>query len=160
MPFEHERLEIYHLAVDFLALADEIVEQLPRGKNHIAVQLSRAALSIVNNIAEGAGKFSKPDKRRFYMIATGSATESAAMLDVCLRLQLLPPDRHQPAKQLLDRLVGKLVTLTKNLQPQEDASRGAKPHALRRLGARAGERERDREREGEGESPTRKTPTT
>ena len=84
MAFEHERLEIYHLAVEFLALADEIVEQLPRGKNHIALQLSRAALSIVNNIAEGAGKFSKPDKRRFYMIATGSATESAAMLETVL----------------------------------------------------------------------------
>ncbi|MBX3209932.1 MAG: four helix bundle protein [Labilithrix sp.] len=41
------------------------------------------------NLAEGAGKLSKPDKRRYYVTARGSATESAALLDVCLRLRLL-----------------------------------------------------------------------
>jgi hypothetical protein len=32
----------------------------------------------VNNLAQGAGRFSKPDKIRFYTTAIGSATESAA----------------------------------------------------------------------------------
>jgi four helix bundle protein len=43
----------------------------------------------VLNIAEGAGKLSKLDKRRYYMTARGSATESGALLDVCYRLKLL-----------------------------------------------------------------------
>lgn len=55
MPFDHERLEVYQVALDFFDLADEIVEQLPRGRGHLADQLSRASLSIVNNIAEVAG---------------------------------------------------------------------------------------------------------
>jgi len=29
----------------------------------------------VLNIAEGAGKFSRPDKRRYYLTAVGSTTE-------------------------------------------------------------------------------------
>jgi hypothetical protein len=65
MPFDHERLDVYQLALDFFDLADEIVEHLPRGRGHLADQLTRASLSIVNNIAEGAGKFSKGDKRRY-----------------------------------------------------------------------------------------------
>src|SRR6267142_107291 len=50
------------------------VTKFPRGRRHLADQLSRAATSIILNIAEGAGKFSGPDKQRFYTTAIGSAT--------------------------------------------------------------------------------------
>ena len=65
MPFDHERLDVYQVALDFLVLADDIVGRLPRGRGHLADQLSRASTSIVLNMAEGAGKFAKADKRRF-----------------------------------------------------------------------------------------------
>ena len=53
--FDHERLEVYQASVDFAARADEIAEQLPRGRSNLADQLSRASVSIPLNIAEGAG---------------------------------------------------------------------------------------------------------
>ena len=116
MPFDHERLDVYQLALEFFDLADALVEQLPRGRGHLADQLTRASLSIVNNIAEGAGKFSKGDKRRYYLAAMGSATESAAMLDVCLRRKLTTEEAHRTGKHLLDRIVAMLVKLATNLQ--------------------------------------------
>ena len=116
MPFDHERLEVYQVALEFFDLADELVEQLPRGRGHLADQLTRASLSIVNNIAEGAGKFSKGDKRRYYLTALGSSTESAAMLDVCLRRKLLTAEKHRLGKQLLERIVAMLTKLAKVLQ--------------------------------------------
>ena len=63
--------------------------------------------------AEGAGKFSKPDKRRYYLIAVGSTTESAASLDVCLRLKLVPPELHSDGKARLERIAAMLVRLAK-----------------------------------------------
>ena len=117
MPFDHERLDVYQLALEFFDLADEIIENLPRGRGHLADQLTRASLSIVNNMAEGAGKFSKGDKRRYYLSAAGSSTESAAMLDVCLRRKLMAEDSHRRGKMLLDRIVAMLVALAKSLQP-------------------------------------------
>ena len=114
MPLDHERLEVYQVALEFFDLADEIVEQLPRGRGHLSDQLARASLSIVNNIAEGAGKFSGPDKRRYYLIAAGSSTESAAMLDVCLRRRLITEDAHRRGKQLVERIVAMLVKLAKS----------------------------------------------
>ena len=63
-----------------------LLEHLPRGRRYLADQLQRAAVSIPLNIAEGAGEFSRKDKRRFYRIALRSATASAARLDVCRRL--------------------------------------------------------------------------
>jgi len=116
MAFDHERLEVYQVALDFFDLADRVVEQLPRGRGHLADQLTRSSLSIVNNIAEGAGKFSKADKRRYYLTATGSATESAAMLDICRRRNLIDDATHRSGKELLDHIVAMLVRLAKNLQ--------------------------------------------
>jgi four helix bundle protein len=117
MPFDHERLEVFQVALDFFDLADLVVEELRArgGRAHLADQLGRAALSIVNNLAEGAGKFSKPDKRRFYTIAIGSATESAAMFDVCLRRALIAIEAHGRGKQLLERIVAMLIKLCRAL---------------------------------------------
>ena len=115
MPFDHERLDVYQRALDFLGIADEIVEHLPRGRSHLADQLTRAATSIVLNIAEGAGKFSKADKRRYYLTAAGSTTESAAICDVCLRLDLITAEVHNTSKQLLERIMSMLVKLAKAL---------------------------------------------
>ena len=64
MDLDHERLAVYQLTLDFLVLASEIIEGLPRGRSYLSDQFGRASLSIVLNLAEGAG--SKPDKRRYY----------------------------------------------------------------------------------------------
>jgi four helix bundle protein len=96
MELDHERLDVYHLALDFLVMANGIIEALPRGRSHLADQFTRASTSIVLNLSEGAGKLSKPDKRRYYLTARGSATESAALLDVCHRLELIESVRHAP----------------------------------------------------------------
>jgi len=114
MPFAHEKLDVYNLALDFLVLADDVVEHLPRGRGHLADQLSRASTSIVLNIAEGAGKFSKPDKRRYYLIGAGSTTECAAILDVCLRLKLIVAETHTVGKAMLERIAAMLVKLAKS----------------------------------------------
>ena len=99
MELDHERLDVYHLALDFLVMANGIIEALPRGRSHLADQFTRASTSIVLNVSEGAGKLSKPDKRRYYLTARGSATESAALLDVCLRLELLDQSRHKAGRR-------------------------------------------------------------
>jgi four helix bundle protein len=108
---DHERLDVYHLALDFLVFANGLIESLPRGRSHLADQFTRASTSVVLNIAEGAGKLSKPDKRRYYLTARGSATESAALLDACLRLKLVEEATHTTGKEMVVRLVSMLIRL-------------------------------------------------
>ena len=92
--FDHENLDVYKAAIDFVALIDEIVENLPRGRGYLADQLQRAATSVPLNIAEGAGEFSGNEKARFYRIAKRSATECAAILHVCRRVGLVEEPRY------------------------------------------------------------------
>jgi four helix bundle protein len=82
--FDHEKLDVYKVAVEFVILSNEITEQLPRGKSYLADQLQRASSSISLNIAEGAGEFSSSEKCRFYRMAKRSATECAGILDLCV----------------------------------------------------------------------------
>jgi four helix bundle protein len=108
---DHEKLEVYRMAVEFIASADELVERLPLGRGYLADQLHRAALSVVLNIAEGAGKTSPVDKSGFYARARGSATECAAVLDVCLKLRLLDEESVRKNKSTLERIVQMLSKL-------------------------------------------------
>ena len=73
MQLDHEKLDVYRVAIEPVALADDIVEQMPRGRAYLADQLQRAATSVPLNI-EGAGEFSPKDKARFYRMAKRSAT--------------------------------------------------------------------------------------
>ena len=116
MELAHEKLDVYQLSLDFVVLANDVVEGLPRGRGHLAAQLARASTSEVLNLAEGAGKHSKPDKRRFYLTARGSATESAVLLDVCLRLNLLKPEQHQAGKEMVVRIVSMLIKLAQSCE--------------------------------------------
>ena len=111
--FDHERLDVYAVAIDFVVLANEVVERLPRGRGYLADQLQRAATSIPPNIAEGAGEYSRAEKARFYRIARRSATECAAVLDVAHRLRLVEEERYEAGRVLLLRVVPMLVKIAR-----------------------------------------------
>jgi len=104
-----QRLHVYQRAIEWLALATEIVEQIPRGHSQRADQLIRAAESVVRNIAEGAGRWSDADSPKHEKIARGEAMESAASLDVLKLRQLVQPSTYQRGIQWLESIVAMLT---------------------------------------------------
>lgn len=108
----HEKLDVYQCAIELLAQASQIVDRLPRGSATLADQLRRASLSIPLNIAEGAGKCSPSDKKRFYAIARGSTLECGAIIDCCLTLGLITSQTLQTIKPLIVRAAAMLSKLS------------------------------------------------
>jgi four helix bundle protein len=106
---DHERLVVYQLALEVHSLLSTLLPR--RGYRVLRDQLERASLSIVLNIAEGAGRSSGPDKRRFYVLARGSTTECAALLDVLRLRALVDLRRYASARSLLIRIVQMLSRL-------------------------------------------------
>ena len=89
MTFMFEKLDVYQKAVDFADQAASITEQFPRGYGYLSDQLNRAALSIAANPAEGNGRFTKADRRDFFIIGRGSAQECVPLLELAKRRGLI-----------------------------------------------------------------------
>jgi four helix bundle protein len=109
---DHEKLDVYRLAIQFVVLVDEIVDCLPRGRAYLADQLRRAGSSIPLNIAEGAGEFAPTEKTRFYRMAKRSATECSSILDILQHLNLIEEQHHTKARELLVRTIAMLIRMT------------------------------------------------
>ena len=109
----YEKLDVYQCSIQFLAIATELVTELPRGSRELSDQIKRAAMSIPLNIAEGAGKRTKPDCRKYFDNARGSAMECGAAVDVCRVLKIVDEKRAQDAKDLLHRIVSMLTKLSR-----------------------------------------------
>lgn len=106
--FDFEKFNVYVKAKSFSREIFELLELLPRREYRIIDQLSRASLSIPLNIAEGAGRYSKADKRNFYTIARGSVFECVALLDILQDRKLLPLEQKE-------RYYGQLEEISKML---------------------------------------------
>jgi len=75
---------------------------------YIKNQLSRASISMVINIAEGSGKFSKAEKRNFYTISRGSVYECVSLLELIL-------EENQITKETFQDFYQKFETISKML---------------------------------------------
>ena len=111
--FDHEKLDVYQVAITLVVLIDEVVEHLPRGRAYLADQLLRAGTSVPLNIAEGAGEYSASEKIRFYRMARRSATECASIFDVCRHLRLIDETRCTKGRELLIRIVAMLTKMAR-----------------------------------------------
>lgn len=98
-----EKLDVYRIALEFHALVSSL--EFAPGRREIRDQLERAALSIVLNTAEGAGRSGLADKARFYSMSRASAMESAAVLDVARATGLVPQVTCARGRTLLIRIV-------------------------------------------------------
>ncbi|HBA84445.1 MAG TPA: four helix bundle protein [Verrucomicrobia bacterium] len=114
--FDHEKLNVYQESIQFVVWADEILKAVPKS---LAVydQLDRASTSIPLNIAEGNGKYTAPDRCRFFDIARGSALECASALDVLVAKQRLTSETCIQGKETLIRIVSMLVGLIRGTSP-------------------------------------------
>jgi four helix bundle protein len=110
--FDHEKLEVYRESLAFVAWLEPLLQKVP---NSLAVrdQLDRASTSVVRNLAEGNGKFTAPDRCRFFDNSRGSALECAAALDVLAAQGRCSTLEVAPGKEQLRRVVSSLVGLIK-----------------------------------------------
>jgi four helix bundle protein len=111
--FDHEKLNVYQNALDFVEWIDK---KILAGRKKLSVydQIDRASTSIPLNIAEGNGKYSSKDRCRYFDIARGSALECASCLDVLHLKDLLELSKKDEGKEKLRVIVSMLIGLIKS----------------------------------------------
>ena len=83
-------MPVWQETVDATVRIYELTKGFPQSEKYgVTNQLRRAAVSISCNIAEGYGRSSSGDKKRFYDMARGSAFEVQNLLLIGSRLDII-----------------------------------------------------------------------
>jgi four helix bundle protein len=116
-------LEVYQLAESLADKAWFITLDWPSfARDTVGKQLVRAADSIGANIAEGSGRGSSRDNRRFVRIARGSLNETKHWLRRAFRRRLLDQGKIEALKTIVDELGPRLnadLTSMSRSKPKE-----------------------------------------
>ena len=101
--------EVYKLAEDLSDLIWDLYDEWSaKAQNTMGYQMIRAADSIAANIAEGYGRFTPADRKKFYHYARGSFEETKAWLRKAIRRKLANKKQTETFKVLIDKLGPKL----------------------------------------------------
>ena len=72
--------------------------------------------SIILNIAEGSGKFSKADKRNFYTIARGSMYDVVSIVDILFDDKIISEEERKDLYSDLETVSKRLLGLINSLK--------------------------------------------
>jgi len=121
---DHERLDVYQIALQFVAWATDLMVELSESAEAKARRigetldhLDRASLSSLFNTAEGNGKRQMKTRAKFFDDARGSAMECAACLDALIAKRACETARVEQGKALLVRVVSMLSKLVDRFSP-------------------------------------------
>jgi four helix bundle protein len=103
MNFQNTR--IYTRALELVELSQRVIAGLPAGHGFLSDQLRRAAAGVALTFAEGHDKPSRPEQRRYFRMALGSAAECSAIFDVAARLGAISAEHHRAGAEVCDHLV-------------------------------------------------------
>lgn len=106
----HRDLDVYWKALDLVDQVYGLSESFPAWENFgLRSQLTRAAVSVPANIAEGSGRATSREFAHFLSTARASLLELDPHLEIAKRRKYITEDQ---AKEAMDRAteVGKMIT--------------------------------------------------
>ncbi len=117
MTFLFENLDVYQKSLIWIETVEALNQNLKSKVSYSLLdQLSRASTSIPLNIAEGNGRWHKPDKRQFFWIARGSAFECVPLIQVLYRRGLIEEIKYKNCHAQLDSLAKMLTKLIQSVE--------------------------------------------
>lgn len=113
-----KKLVIWQNAMRITDMVFDLYEELPWQKiAELKGQSTRAAISIVSNIAEGNSRKSEKDKHRYMEIALGSAYELETQTLVLQRRKWAPKHGVEELLSALEEEQKMLITFMARLNP-------------------------------------------
>ncbi|MBB5015573.1 four helix bundle protein [Rehaibacterium terrae] len=109
-----------------------LVPRLPREELYgVRSQMTRAAVSVACNIAEGWTREATRDKAHFLAIAHGSAAELETLLTLCEQVGWFPERESRSMRNAIDEVSRMLTALRRRRResPEKTARSGRKAQA-------------------------------
>ena len=111
--YDHKKMIVYQKSMDLVLLLYSAVSSLPSEEKYgLRSQMTRAAVSIPSNISEGGRRKGFNEKKQFFRIAFGSASELETQLEICEKLGFIPKQIVQSLQSLLLEIIKMLNKLS------------------------------------------------
>ncbi len=103
----HKDLVVWEKTKELVKMTYEIARFLPKPENYaLGLQMKRASISVLSNIAEGAARSTTKDYCKYLYIALGSVCELEAQYEACIFLNFC---EKNPAYEDKINHVGRLL---------------------------------------------------
>lgn len=113
----HRDLVVWQLGMDLVEQMYQVARELPDSERYgLVSQMTRAAVSVPANIAEGHAWGSRNEYAQFVTIARRSLMEVETYLMLVIRLGFLSESRIQPTLDLVTRIAQLLTSLRNRLK--------------------------------------------
>lgn len=119
MSLHYKDLIVWQKAMEAAREVYRLAPRLPREETYgMRSQITRAAVSIPANIAEGWARESEREKAQFLAIAQGSLAESETLLTLCEQVGWFPEQETRKLCGLWDEVGRMLTTMRRNLRKE------------------------------------------
>lgn len=108
----HDRVPIYHRAVELAARAHDVIERADTERFFLRDQLDRKSSIVPQLIAQGLAVTDMHARRTLFRHARRALTDCATILDLLLERGSAPPDAIDAARALALALLDELLPLT------------------------------------------------
>lgn len=115
MAMHYRATVVWNKAMAMVEEVYRLVPRLPREETYgIRSQLTRAAVSVPANVAEGWARESSREKLQFLAIAHGSLVEAETLVTLCERLGWFPEEETSAFRGLFNEVSRMLTTMRRN----------------------------------------------
>ncbi len=115
--FDFEKLNVYKKAKELNREVLKFLKERKQIDSYLRDQLRRASISVVINIAEGSGKYSKADKKNYYTISRGSVYECVSLFEIIFEENQLTKEQFKEFYQKFETISKMLLGLINSQKP-------------------------------------------
>ncbi len=106
----YSSLLVWQKAMTLVDAVYDLARDLPSDEKYaLSDQMRRAAVSVPSNIAEGYGRHTEKEFKRFLSFARGSVFELETQIAICLRRQFFSEEKVKHVLSLCGE-IGKMLT--------------------------------------------------
>ena len=114
LTLSHKNLDVYKISLNLVKEVYKATAHFPKEEQYVLIsQIRRAAISVCSNIAEGASRISKPEKKRFYEISRSSLVEMDTQFEIAIILEYYKTAQIQELEEYLKstfKMLSKMIT--------------------------------------------------
>jgi four helix bundle protein len=114
---DYKELRVWQQSVELAKLVYVLADMLPAKEQFgLRSQLTRAAVSVASNIAEGSRRKTTKDLLNFLGIAFGSLAEVETQIIIAIEVGLLPANKCKDCFEKINQLAAGIAKLKQTLE--------------------------------------------